>query len=348
MTTGLIHGQCEHYLDHLAPLCALFGVPLAVSDAHIAELTRIYYPMVEVNLHDPHNIAFVLTEQFDTILTTLPRALFDELFFLAEKLTGKTLQTIWCPHGNSDKGHASPFMEALSQETRAFVYGEKMIDFLIKKGAHAQLKSIMRIGNYRKQFAKKHHTFYRELIEKEIFSRLDQKKRTILFAPTWEDAEKSSSFFDACKTLIEQLPDNFNLIIKPHPNLKWQRDGSAYELLSSCEPRSNVHILWDFPPIYPLLEIVDIYLGDMSSIGYDFLAFDRPMFFLNPNARDALSDEGLYLFRCGIEIKPHQYNQIYALIEKELQEDQKFSTLRKEVYHYCFSEGACEMQNLRL
>ncbi len=343
---GFIHGECEHYLDHLAPLCALLEAPLAVSDEKIAQLARTYYPMVEVLLYDPNAIAFSINEKFDTVLTTLPRALFDEIFFLAEKLLGKRLETIWCPHGNSDKGHASPFMEALSQEVRAFVYGQKMVDLLVKKGAYAQLKNVLHIGNFRRKFAQKHRAFYQALVEKQVFSTLDQRNRTILFAPTWDDAEKSSSFFVASSKLIAQLPKGFNLIIKPHPNLKWQGEGK--ELLEAYATKPNLCILWDFPPIYPLLEMVDIYLGDMSSIGYDFLTFNRPMFFLNQNMRDASTDQGLYLFRCGTEIQPHQYDDIYAVIEKELQDDQKFSTLRKEVYQYCFSEDACEMQSLRL
>ncbi len=148
--------------------------------------------------------------------------------------------------------------------------------------------------------------------------------------------------------LIEQLPDNFNLIIKPHPNLKWQRDGQADDLLSKYQDKPNLCILWEFPPIYPLLEIVDIYLGDMSSIGYDFLTFNRPMFFFNPNRRDVALDEGLFLFRCGIEIRPDDYKDIFLCIAKGLQEERKFSKLRNEVYQYCFSEDACEVQNLRL
>ena len=77
----------------------------------------------------------------------------------------------------------------------------------------------------------------------------------------------------------------------------------------------------------------------MSSIGYDFLPFNKPMFFLNKQRRDPRTDRGLYLFRCGIDIKPDAYPLIYKFIEANLQEDQeRFGAIRKEVYDYTFGE----------
>ena len=97
--------------------------------------------------------------------------------------------------------------------------------------------------------------------------------------------------------------------------------------------------LKDFPLVYPLLAHTDIYLGDMSSIGYDFLPFNKPMFFLNKQKRDPKTDRGLYLFRCGVDIKPDAYPLIYKFIETRLEDDQEnFSAIRKEVYDYTFGE----------
>ncbi|MBI2742328.1 MAG: CDP-glycerol glycerophosphotransferase family protein [Chlamydiales bacterium] len=323
---GLIHGPAQHYLDHIVPLCALLKAPLAVTDEEIAHLARTYYPMVDLILLNPHSFAFDLTREYDTLITTLPKPALRELFFLAERLLGKELRAVWCPHGNSDKGHASPFMEALSEEKSVFVYGQKMIDLLVQKGAYQQIEKLIRLGNYRREFSAKHRNFYAPLVEKEIFSSLNAKSRTILFAPTWQDAEDSSSF-KAIMQLIEELPDKFNLIVKPHPNLRFQES-------LHVEKKPNLCILTDFPPIYPLLERVDIYLGDMSSIGYDFLSFDRPMFFFNKNKRDPQNDPGLYLFRCGTEIDPSA--NLYTQIEQGCARDALFSPARLATYTYCF------------
>lgn len=83
----------------------------------------------------------------------------------------------------------------------------------------------------------------------------------------------------------------------------------------------------------------DIYLGDRSSIGYDFLAFDRPMFFMNQLKRDAKTDRNLFLFRCGVEIMPEQYSKLFQLLEKHLPVDkERYGTIRSEVYHYTFGD----------
>lgn len=331
-TAGLIHGPSEHHLDHLAPLCAILEIPLIVCDEEVADLARRFYPQVALVQLDYQELAFRVVDEFDLIVTALPRAAFDEIFFLAQQMQKKELLSIWCPHGNSDKGHAAPFMEALREETRAFVYGSKMLDLLREKEAFEQLTSCIITGNYRRTFARREHNFYQSLLAEEIQS-LNPQNLTILYAPTWEDAENSSSFFAACSHLIDELPAHFNLIIKPHPNLK---RGQAFEMLETLAPRENLLILWDFPPIYPLLEMVHIYLGDMSSVGYDFLAFDRPMFFINTQARDRFLDKGLYLYRCGIEIRLQNLPQIYRIIQDQLLMDAQFSPVRREVYRYTF------------
>ncbi len=335
MSAALIHGSSEHHLDHLGPLAAFLKIPLIVTEAEIKELAEKYYPDLLVRLIDHQALAFTVVREFETIFSTLPRPLFTEIFFFAEKLLNKELRTIWVPHGNSDKGHSSYFMEALQEESYSFVYGKKMVDFLKRKQAFNQLKRCIEIGNFRRKYAEKHREFYQEVVESEIFSKIHRQNRTILFAPTWEDAENSSSFSQIEK-LIHQLPEDFNLIIKPHPNLKWQKP----ELISQIKNRENLLVLENFPAIYPLLERIDIYLGDLSSVGYDFLAFNRPMFFFNPNKRDPKQDEGLYLFRCGVELSA-QGNPFEVIREKSVG-DSAFTSIRKAVYDYTFGEGDFE------
>jgi hypothetical protein len=334
-SAALIHGSSEHHLDHLGPLASFLQIPLIVTEREIERLAEKYYPKVKVRLIEHGSLPFTVVQEFETLFTTLPQQMIREIFFFAEQLLNKQLRTIWVPHGNSDKGHASFFMEALKEESYSLVYGKKMIDFLKKKEALAQLKKWVEIGNFRKQFADKYRTFYQPLVEKEIFAKLVKGNRTILFAPTWQDTENSSSFSQV-EQLVDLLPDDFNLIIKPHPNLKWQKP----ELLTEIKNRKNLLLLEKFPPIYPLLERVDIYLGDLSSIGYDFLSFNRPMFFYNPNQRDAQKDEGLYLFRCGVELS--QTDNPYQIIREMSSRDSTFTSVREAVYEYTFGRSNFE------
>ncbi len=337
LTAGLLYGPESHHLDHLGPLCGILGIPLIVTEEAIALAARKCYPHLDIIFSDYLTVAQHLVTHYQIIFYSIPRVLFDEIFFFAQKLAQKKIHTVWCPHGNSDKGSNIPYMEALHQEEAALVYGQQMVDVLQRKKVFKQLKSHVVTGNFRNAYYQKNKRFFDNLAEKEVFRRLPPSEKIILYAPTWKDYEKTSSFFEAAVPLIENLPDDWSLIIKPHPNLLFQEEFRIDSFIHKYESHSDILFLTDFPPIYPLLNRIDIYIGDMSSIGYDFLTFDRPLFFLNQNARDPDNDLGLYLFRSGVEILPEKYNQIYPIIQNFLQfELRDFSKIRKEVYDYAF------------
>lgn len=338
-SAGLLYGPEAHHLDHLAVICLLMQIPLIITDEEIAEDARAYYPDLTVIEVDTIGVAALVVERFEVIFYTMPRLLFEEIFFFAQQFNRKKIHTIWCPHGNSDKGHASIFMEALELEEIALVYGPKMVDFLIQKQVFHQLKAHVVTGNLRYTFYRKNKPFYDQIVEEKISKKMGPALKTLLYAPTWQDSEGSSSFFDATPGLIDQLPENCNLIIKLHPNLLYQGDGKTERILHRYEDHPHVLFLTKFPPVYPLLDLVDVYIGDMSSIGYDFLIFNKPMFFFNQNNRDPESDQGLYLFRCGIEVKREDYPHFYTIMKKHLSSDtRQFTPIRKEVYDYAFGK----------
>src|SRR3989339_2080057 len=113
---GLIFGPAPHYIDHLAPLCSLLAIPLIVTEEEEKKLVQTFYPEVQVTQIDSISLPDLLVEKIDIIFLCTPRILFDEIFFFAQKLRNKKVHTIWCPHGNSDKGHISLFMEGLDKE----------------------------------------------------------------------------------------------------------------------------------------------------------------------------------------------------------------------------------------
>jgi len=205
-------------------------------------------------------------------------------------------------------------MEGLKEEERLLVYGKRMRHFLQAKGVDIPT---IPIGNYRLEYYERHRDFYDALLPKH-------SKTTLLYAPTWQDQERSSSFEYACSHLLEKLPEDFHLIIKPHPHLKLQYP----ELIEKIKP----HLLDAFPPIYALLNRVDLYIGDMSSIGYDFLAFNRPFILLNPHRRDHS------IATCGVTLIPEEYPAIYTHINKLLQNDpwaEKRQALYQETFDSC-------------
>lgn len=326
-TCGLLHENNQHYIDHLAPLCSLLKIPLLTNEEGIEELVKKYYPSLKVihkNYLEFHN--FVVRE-YDLVFYCTTRFAFDSDFAWYQDRAGKRVKSIWCPHGNSDKGRHQSFMEALEKEEQILVYGPKMLDYLKEKNILGKIASPIQIGNYRYLYYLKHKAFLDAKVEEALG---EKNKKTILYAPTWQDSEKSSSFEMAYESLSKNLPSSYKLIIKLHPNTI-SRLGIRFEnLIWQCKDK-NIFFLKDFPLIYPLLNYVDIYLGDMSSIGYDFLTFDKPLFFINTNKRDPKRDPGLYLYKCGTEIKDIKY--LYDTIEKS---KDSFSKKRRAVYEYTF------------
>jgi teichoic acid glycerol-phosphate primase len=342
-SAGLIYGPAPHYIDHLAPLCHLLNIPLFVTEEEEESLLKKFYPEVQTKRINSIPLPEFLVENIDIVFLCTPRILFDEIFFFSQKLRNKKVHTIWVPHGNSDKGHLSLFMEGLDKEEIALVYGEKMIDFLKQKKAFNQLKKHVVIGNFRKAYYHKRKAFYDQMVQDKILRKLPTAEKTVLYAPTWKDSESSSSFLEATSFLVETLPPNWNLLIKPHPNLLMEDEERVGALIEKYETKDSVTFILDFPPIFPLLAITDIYIGDFSSIGYDFLGFDKPMFFLNQKKRDAKTDLGLYLYQCGIEVRPEDYARIYDIIKESLSKDTRlFSHIRKKVDEYTFNPRKSE------
>lgn len=321
---GLIFDDSRHYLDHLAPFCALRKWPLIVCEDSVAELARKFYPDLEI-------IEVPWTD------LKLPSALVtcETRPFLLSSFSSDAVQTFWLPHGNSDKGWKSAFFEALSTEQTVFVYGQKMIDFMKEKDVLLPRLKVVRVGNFRYQYFQCHSAFYRKQLQENIpFS---STERTFLYAPTWKDIEDNSSFWQAFPILAETLPDNYTLLVKLHPNTQRTSEPEIERFIGRYQKKKNIVWISNFPPIYPLLELCDGYIGDMSSIGYDFLSRNRPMYFLNSQRRDSKTDKGLYLYRCGLELLPEDYSSLFSIDQKTHADDAaRFSAIRQEVYHYTF------------
>jgi len=326
----LIYGQDMHYVDHLAPLASLLAIPLVTPEEQVQECIQKYYPEVEVIYWDYLEIHTELVKNFDTVIYSFTKSHFQSYFAFAQDFLNKKINPIWCPHGSSDKDN----LAALEQESLLLIYGKKMEDYLEKKRVQ---KPAFTIGNYRKHYCERHQTFYDQLIQKEL-SHLSPEKPNFLYAPTWQDYEGSSSFDAAFSPLLDHLPEEINLIVKLHPNMWIQNPFLLEKIFQRYEGLPNFHLIRDFTPIYPLLASMDAYIGDMSSIGYDFLSFDRPLFFLSGKKGP--------LQKCGRMLDPACGKELYPLMEKWRKEDRGFSSLRKKLYKYTFKNSIVTRETL--
>ncbi len=325
-----------HYTDHLAVICIIMNIPLLFIDDLDFALGKKYYPGLQTLQKDyaEFNPEFLISN-FDVLFMSdlWDRHTFHERFAPLEEVYNKSLRQVHVPHGYSDK---SFYLKKCAQEDITLIYGQNMLEMLKEEGVFEDLHRYVITGNYRYTFFQQHRAFYDKIMREEVLNRFDKQRPTILYAPTWMDLEESTSFFEAYAYLLDHLPSDYNMIVKLHPRLELDDTATYYHIIGKYENKTNVIFLKDFPLVYPLLAHASLYIGDMSSVGYDFLPFNKPMFFLNKQKRDTKHDRGLFLFRCGIDILPNKYSQIYPIIEKSLLNDHLFSEIRKEVYDYTF------------
>jgi len=336
---GLNPASQVHYIDHLAVVCILMKIPLLFLDENDLLLGKKYYPDLEAIMspYSDFSPEFLIANYDVSFMSDLwDRRVMQEKYSELEEKYHKPWRNVHCPHGFSDKGF---YLAKCAMEDIALLYGDNMIDQLKDYGVWEKLKNYVVTGNYRYTYFKQHRGFYDALFENEIQSQFAKKQPLILYAPTWMDLENSTTFFDNYHQILGKLPETYNMIVKLHPRLELDDVVTYYQIMGQYETKPNVIFLKDYPLVFPLLAHTDIYLGDMSSVGYDYLIFNKPLFFLNKQNRNVDTDRGLFLFRCGTVIQAAQFDQLYQIIEASIAEDQqKFTAIRKQVWEYTFGK----------
>ena len=113
---GLILGPSPHHLDHIGTLCALLDIPLIVTDGEIAEQAYRFYPQL-VTLHIPTiEVSKYIVASHNVVISSQTSSVIEQTFGIEKSLQDEKLLPVWCPHGNSDKGHTAMLMEALENE----------------------------------------------------------------------------------------------------------------------------------------------------------------------------------------------------------------------------------------
>ncbi len=264
---GLLFGSDIHHLDHIAPFCDILGIPLVCTDIGIDLLAKQTYPNLEVKHVDLNQLASAIVPDIDVIYSCLPTQLLEPIFSFEERKLRKKLLFAWLPHGNSDKDN----LEALLTEKYLLIYGKQMKDILTRKEVLKKVEYTT-IGNFRKSY----YLANKDALDQTVLPHITFKKKgpkTILYAPTWGNQQLNENSY----ALFSNFPDNYNLIVKFHPNTLYT--GFAIALKEAFFDKPNIKFIDDIAPIYPLLTHADIYVGDHSSIAYDFLSLNKPLYF---------------------------------------------------------------------
>lgn len=238
---------------------------------------------------------------------------------------------IYLPHGNSDKGFNDDRYNKYEYTDITCYYGDQMLQAL---RAYIHHDCLVRLGHFRYVFYQKNKVFFDSMLYQHALSNFKKDRKTLLYCPTWQDASFSTTVFEVLPYLLKYLPEHYNLIVKLHPDLLIKSNsGALFMLIAQYENNPRVAFVEEIPYIMPLLEIADIYLGDMSSVGYDFLAFDKPMvFFPSTDLKSHLPE----LFYAGKCIYPENYKDIYPIIDSV--EKDAFKTYQQELYRKAFGQ----------
>ena len=321
-----------NHVDHLAIVAYILKAPLFVDSKSLYASIQKYYPQIQP-FYFPHHqqILESVAYNYNAIFFSMANYR-TNLSPLLNIFYGKKVHFWYCPHGNSDKT-----LEHYSMQEYALIYGNQMKKRLDKEGHLKHLKGYVETGNIRKLFYHTHKAFYDALVEKEVFSKFAKKQTTLLLAPTWQSKDKHSCF-ESCEPLIDQLPDHYNLIVKLHPWLHHHRPGFVYLIQEKFKHKKNVVILPAYPLVHPLLERTDLYLGDISSIGYEFLQFNRPLFFLIPKEHHEKEEKSFPIYQCGHIIPKKSSQKIFHFIDKHLKDQETLFQKRQETYTFAFGQ----------
>ncbi len=70
-------------------------------------------------------------------------------------------------------------------------------------------------------------------------------------------------------------------------------------------------------------------------MGYDFLAFDRPLYFFNPKQSDVKENARPHLYRCGLEIPQKDRKNLKQFLENT---EDPHKSARREIYAHAFGD----------
>jgi len=109
--------------------------------------------------------------------------------------------------------------------------------------------------------------------------KFDPLKPTLLYAPSWSITAEHISMDTDILTALSSL-DDYNVIIRPHPNLLVPKKCNGIDWNKKLKELENAGIQISYSrdhSAYELLPHADILLGDISAVTYEFLVLDRPI-----------------------------------------------------------------------
>ncbi len=175
-------------------------------------------------------------------------------------------------------------------------------------------------------------------------------KPTILYAPTHGAL---SSFFSWGLQICQSVPEEWNLIVKPHPVLATTTaaEGAGGEVISRVknylEKRGALWLPLE-PDVVPLMAASDALITDYSSVAEEYLVFDRPLIFAdhlaNATGRDRQQrDKGDWAELFAIGERVTEIGAMPNAVAGVLQRPQEQGSARRTMRDFVFEnlDGHC-------
>lgn len=224
-------------------------------------------------------------------------------------------------HGMSDKPFT--YERDFNNYLLCLCAGQRQLDRLLRNSLNRNMRWV-KIG---------YPKFDRPLTPPRIFN---NDKKTLIYCPTWRKGGISSIelFLDNIDVLDEIL-EAYNLIVKPHPNI-FNRDRQFFDqrIINRLRQVPGIKLVRS-GNVMPLFARSDLYVGDISASGYEWLYFNRPMIFLNPDYRMLMPSTDFnsttYLWQCGDVCD--DIRQLKGMIDRNFQND-RYRDIRETILQY--------------
>lgn len=124
-------------------------------------------------------------------------------------------------------------------------------------------------------------------------------------------------------------------MVKPHPNL-FNPERAHYDegIVERLRRTPGIKLILS-GNVMPWFAQADLFIGDVSATGYEWLYFNRPMVFLNPQPNTLRRSSDVhtptYLWQCG-EVCADM-RELRPAIERSLRDD-RYRKRREAVLHY--------------
>ena len=174
-----------------------------------------------------------------------------------------------------------------------------------------------------------------------------------IFPPNLAFFDSLSSFFSWGLEICKSIPEDWNLIVKPHPVLATTTaaEGAGAEVISQVkeylEKRGALWLPLE-PDVVPLMAASDALITDYSSVAEEYLVFDRPLIFAdhlaNASGRDRQQrDKGDWTELFAIGARVTEIGAMPNAVVGVLQRPQEQGSARKTMRDFVFEnlDGHC-------